>query len=114
MKKVSKRVSEEAAAYSAHGAKAPSPGAQAQGETGPMYELKPTKGKQPAQGSKNIDKASKETASMEPARSMGKAGKGKDSRAAGAEAASKLDVKGPNQGKDQSMKHNCGLGKKSY
>jgi len=104
-KKVSKRVSESDAAYSAHGAKAPSPGREKLGETGPMWELKPTKGKQPEQGSKSIDQASKDTASMEPARKMGKSGKGKDSRAASAESASKLSVKGPNEGKSYKSEH---------
>lgn len=108
-KKVGKRVSGEHQAYSAHGMKAPSPGQQAMGETGPQWEMKPTKGKQPDQGSKSIDQASKETASMEPARKVGKSGKGKDSRAASAEAASKLAVKGPNQGKDYKPVYDCGL-----
>lgn len=108
MKKVSKRVSDKESAFKAHGAKLPKASSAKLGETGPMHELKPTKGSQPAQGSKSIEKASQETASMEPGKQVGKSGKGKDSRAAGAESASKLDVKGPNQGESQSMDHKCG------
>lgn len=100
MKKVSKRVSQDQQAYSAHGMKAPRPGQEQMQDPGSSYELKPTKGQQPEQGSKSIEQASKETASMEVGRKLGMSGKGKDSRAASAESSSDLEVQGPNQGSD--------------
>lgn len=106
-KKASKRVSESEAAYSAHGMKAPKPGKAAEGKV-QATELAPHKGKKPEQGSKSIDQASKETASMEIGRTVGKSGKGKDSRAVSAEQKQPLDVKGPNEGTSLEPKFNKG------
>lgn len=107
MKKVSKRVSPDQQAYPAHGKKAPRPGQTQMQDPGPSHELKPTKGKQPVQGSKKIEQASKETASMSVGQSMGQKPSKMDSRASAAQSSSQLDVKGPNQGESLDMSQYC-------